>query len=426
MYLYKFLKSNQQLIFLISYLIIGYIPRLGAVDNIAPQWLILSILNGTCLVYLLVTNNHKNLLNPFKGVTSKSLLIFLLFCLISLTYSININETIINISRVFNVVVMFFNCIILLSQIKNTFLIISILLTIGLGYEIYRSLLGYFDLISMTNYNFSYSYLLQGVTGNKNVTSASIAIKLPFVVYLFYEIKNKFFKSLFVFIIFITFFNLILLGSRAIYVSISIYIFSYVILILIKFRGKKFLKHLAVPVIPLIVAILFSFVSLQRNNTANVFSRIQTIDLNEESTSQRIRFYGHALDYIFNNPIRGLGLGNWKIKSIEYDSKNMRNYIVPYHVHNDLLEIGTEIGLIGLLFYVIFLFSPFINTILQILKHEGESTVNFGIALIGAFIVYLVDANLNFPNARVIMQLSLVLVATTSLFYTKKFQLNED
>ena len=68
----------------------------------------------------------------------------------------------------------------------------------------------------------------------------------------------------------------------------------------------------------------------------------------------------------------------------------------------------------------------FINTILQILKHEGESTVNFGIALIGAFIVYLVDANLNFPNARVIMQLSLVLVATTSLFYTKKFQLNED
>ena len=36
-----------------------------------------------------------------------------------------------------------------------------------------------------------------------------------------------------------------------------------------------------------------------------------------------------------SNPIFGAGLGNWKLKSIDYDAKDIVGYIVPYHAHSD-------------------------------------------------------------------------------------------
>ena len=38
-----------------------------------------------------------------------------------------------------------------------------------------------------------------------------------------------------------------------------------------------------------------------------------------------------------NNPFLG-GIGNWKIISLKYDAENIKNYIIPYNAHNDVLE----------------------------------------------------------------------------------------
>ena len=38
----------------------------------------------------------------------------------------------------------------------------------------------------------------------------------------------------------------------------------------------------------------------------------------------------------------GYGIGNWRIYSIEADSKQMASYIVPYFAHNDFLEVFVE------------------------------------------------------------------------------------
>ena len=49
------------------------------------------------------------------------------------------------------------------------------------------------------------------------------------------------------------------------------------------------------------------------------------------------------------------GLGNWKLKSIEYDSKNIEGYIVPYHAHSDFIQLGAELGVIGFSLFRVFL-----------------------------------------------------------------------
>ena len=75
------------------------------------------------------------------------------------------------------------------------------------------------------------------------------------------------------------------------------------------------------------------------------------------SLIQRINFYSHAVNSIFKNPFLGVGLGNWKIKSIDLNKENIIGYSIPYHVHNDYLEIGAEIGIVGLGIYIaIFIF----------------------------------------------------------------------
>ena len=96
----------------------------------------------------------------------------------------------------------------------------------------------------------------------------------------------------------------------------------------------------------------------------------------------------------------GVGLGNWKFKSIEYD-KNMSGYVVPYHAHSDFIQLGAELGVLGFCSYLgVFLLALFFS--LKILfkiniKKEERIFIYFTLTSLG---VYFIDANLNFPIAR--------------------------
>ena len=77
----------------------------------------------------------------------------------------------------------------------------------------------------------------------------------------------------------------------------------------------------------------------------------QMMDLN-----QRLRYYEDVLN-IWPQPILGVGLGNWKFKSIDYDKKDILGYTVPYHAHSDFIQLGAELGiLLDFLYLTIFLF----------------------------------------------------------------------
>ena len=97
-------------------------------------------------------------------------------------------------------------------------------------------------------------------------------------------------------------------------------------------------------ILPAILVVIFSNIqSSTFNITENVQSRISSIDINEYSTNSRIRYFSHAISSIFDRPL-GVGLGNWQIESIEADSQDIKSYIVPYHVHNDFLELSADVS----------------------------------------------------------------------------------
>lgn len=411
-------KEHLIISILFLYFIAGYVPNFNAADEIAPQWLYLSYLNLFTILsipFIKVTFNFKSIINSWP---IKLFLTFVIWNAISYFYAINKNETLIELTRWINILIALINTSYLLSQIKDPSKWIVYLMLFAFTTEFSYSFYQYIQFTKYFDYNFSFANDIKGITANKNITSASITSKLPFILLII--LSNNKLLSLIARILFIIgLYTILLLSARASYISIfGLIFFSILIFSIRDYKQRKFLllKQQA----PLVLFLFFSVmlastIILGKGNNASIAERITTINIEDKSASQRIRFYGHAITQLKQNPIIGVGLGNWKIKSIDYDRMDMDNYVVPYHVHNDFLQIGTEIGIIGLLLYLsIFIFIG-INCFKKSIDLNNQYSweyLTIGLSLM----VYFIDANLNFPHARVINQVVFIFLIT--LFIT--------
>tara|TARA_A100001011_G_scaffold399513_1_gene508518 strand:+ start:1866 stop:2468 length:603 start_codon:yes stop_codon:yes gene_type:complete len=146
----------------------------------------------------------------------------------------------------------------------------------------------------------------------------------------------------------------------------------------------------------LMLSYALSLFALGSDNSANAANRIQTINFEETSTNTRLRYYSYAVDEIISNPLIGVGYGNWKIVSIDRDKENILSYVVPYTMHNDFLEVAVELGLLGLLLFLLIFLIPVYKLVQIVINKESI----FAILLLSSLAVYMIDANLNFPSLR--------------------------
>ena len=403
-------KVNLRFLFLIAYLFIEFIRYGGAADFNQFLFYYLSILNTVIASYILL--NLDEYKTKLKFLSKKTFFYlyggFVLWGMLSYFYAINTSEVIIKSSLWISSFVVFVNCFILFK--KSDFKTIASIFSILLILEVYSSFSAYWEIEKFMSYNFNQNSLLRGVTGNRNLTSLVFCLKIPFLLYFLNETSNKYLKLLsFIFMIW-AIYTLILLGSRSSY----IYFFVIIVISIIynTFKNHKSLKEIFRNQ-NLLYSFLFAFILFSmfvgNQNSSSISSRISTIDFEETSTQQRLRFYSYGLNHIKNNIFIGVGLGNWKIKSIDYDSKNMTSYIVPYYLHNDFLEVGTELGIIGFLLYggmffylIVYLIK---NIFLNIFKNTSKSIPLYILFL--CIIVYFIDSNLNFPHGRAISQVTI-------------------
>jgi len=264
---------------------------------------------------------------------------------------------------------------------------------------------------------------LKGFAGNKNITSASIAFKIPFAYLLLKKSKNIIVKTLLIILIVFGFFNLIVLSSRAILVSYSIVLLFLISTLLIvnakKLKYLNIIKQVSVFILPIIIALIF-FKTNNTDQNLNVTSRVSSINTSDVSATTRLRYYKKGLEYFIENPIAGAGIGNFQLISIKLDSDNIESYIVPYVAHNDFVEVFTELGLFGGLAYLLFVLSIAIYLIRLFFKLNDEVERVQIIFLSMPFIIYFIDANLNFPQYRPIMQIAFLIYSVLVFKFYKK------
>ena len=156
---------------------------------------------------------------------------FLVWASLSVFYALNRVEVIVNLSRQFSVFFMIANMAILSYKIKNINNLFSIIITVILTIESIVLINDAFEMINSSG--IINSGQLKGVTANRNITAFSIALKIPFVLYLLRYIKSFKLKLLLNCVILtLGILDILIIQSRASYLAlvlISDIHFSYLI-----------------------------------------------------------------------------------------------------------------------------------------------------------------------------------------------------
>jgi hypothetical protein len=154
--------------------------------------------------------------------------------------------------------------------------------------------------------------------------------------------------------------------------------------------------------LPLVLALVLNQILIS-DKGADALSRAATISVstNDGSVNQRLRYYEDVLTHITKNPIMGVGIGNWKLTSIDYDKQDITGYVVPYHAHSDFIQLGAELGFVGFLLYLgVFLFAAYFAFVILLKSDLDTDNKWFVFFMLTGLGVYFIDANLNFPIAR--------------------------
>ena len=409
------MKFNFNFLFLALYLIIGFIPNIDSVDRIATHYLYLNIVSFLSITFFLFKTPKLNIRKLI--LMNRPFLLFLIFgiwALISISYSINFNESIISVFRLFTVITATFMIYLHLVQVQNLkYVFISILFPI-IVIEILIPSVKFLEIASNIEYSFKYSNDLKTFTPNKNITAAIITSHIGF----FFILKNylKKFEWLFLLLISIGSAVVVFLSARASIIGLILSLF--LIYFITFFKKKENISFVNRVCLSVILGFFVSNLYLGDSNTASLQSRLTSINSDDDSSQQRIRFYTHGINHLLKNPFLGVGIGNWKSKSIEYDNKDIKNYTVPYHLHNDFLQYGTETGVIGMFLYALIFLVLLIINIKRI-----ESNYFLSASLIISLTVLFIDSNLNFPHHRPIMMILFgLIISLTELNRTREFE----
>jgi len=85
----------------------------------------------------------------------------------------------------------------------------------------------------------------------------------------------------------------------------------------------------------------------------------------EQSVSERFMLWERATDVIKAKPFLGVGINNYSKVHHKYDTRKDTR-VKGYYAHNGYLQLGAEIGLIGLSFFMLFLLLFFRKVITQL------------------------------------------------------------
>lgn len=415
--------SIGSILFTLLYLLVHFIPDLGGADVMGAQWLYSSVLDLVVLGFIFL--NKTKYKEAIQAIYSyKFTLLFsglVIWAMGSYFYALNPTETLVTLARLITTYIIFINVSILFykQDVEKVFNIVAYIVGFILLYDAVY-VISTFNNNVKTNFDPSIGSIT-GNHGNKNVMAASLLIKFPFVIWIIVRSKVLV-RFLCSFVLLLGTIALFLLSTRSTFVGLAIIIFIFSATT-IYFREKKDIKEslgrIVFFVLPVVLAFFISNLLIANaTDTAEesivngaVTARIQSIKLENNASSGRLHLWEGAIDYATKHPFVGAGYGNWKLASIPYEKEFTNDLFVPYHSHNDFLEMFADLGIVGgLCFGLMFLLFP----IYAFTVWRNKDAKSFHLPATISFMAvtcYAVDAFLNFPAERTAMQTMLAISA---------------
>lgn len=268
-------------------------------------------------------------------------------------------------------------------------------------------------------------YEINSLFGHKNLFSSIIFLCLPFLIYSIITTK-KTIKYLSIFVSVISLALLVFIQTKAVLLAIII---GGGISVLVLFNSLKINKNIK---ISSIVSLLFMLVLLGYLGKNKL-----TLLSNNDTVQERILLWTNTWQMIKENPVFGVGGGNWQLFFPKYGLQNFMqtNYLISdgyttfQRPHNDFLWVWSELGILALLAYI----SVFVFAIYYAIKNIQQETetkdkiikAGFLMAIIGYIFIALVDFPLERSEHQFFIFLIIAMVCTqyfTNLKTTKTFK----
>ncbi|MCL4392767.1 O-antigen ligase family protein [Patescibacteria group bacterium] len=287
-------------------------------------------------------------------------LAFIIFCIISLFFTINFYTSILYFLYYlsgFFILILSFD---ILSDIKTVRWFFGILLFIA----------SVFTLYSIYNYIIGYDVRLTGTLLSPDIAAGFLLFIIPISLYFTIAYKSTFSRlmSIFLSILFIT--ALYITFSRGAYISFLIEMIIMLI-VLYKYFFKKKLQY----IILILITILFSFsLSLLHSSVSNriSLSHISSVTsgtVQSLSVNDRLDVYEKSIELTFVKPIFGFGIGTFGEVFLKYQN---RPWVYFKYTHNQYLEMFVEGGIIGGGIFLLFFSYLFLKGIIDIYRKRGD------------------------------------------------------
>jgi putative inorganic carbon (hco3(-)) transporter len=402
-------KLSYSIIILLYAVVPVFTPNFSTIDSNGPKFLALAVLNLLSYLYLLSQKDLKTNQTGQNEFFTKSFgflyVLFLIFSLLSFIKSINILESIMQFAKTFTVFSSVFILFIFiktdkrfLRQLMVILLLVLLIDCLSVFYNIYLFVIGSLKKIDE----------VKSIYSNKNILASAIFVKIPIAIW-FHLYGQGNWKRVGLVILLFAFLGILFISARAFYVGLILLTLVYLIFIGIRYiqtRDRNFIKIFIQYSAALLIAVLiFSLIqatlypSKKGQFETNISERMKSIT-GDIGSSGRIPFWLNTLELIKENPLMGVGTGNWKIAELKMENQMITSYIYMYKCHNDFLEITSETGLLGAITFIWLFLFPVLLFVKKIMNKANDDVYQYLLVPVFGILCYGVDAFFNFPSDR--------------------------
>ena len=393
----------------------GYVtvitPNWMAFDSNATKFYTFAILNLVVVALVFFVKEFRErtqvLFGFFTNKIGIAYSLIMVMALLSFSKAINTEEAILHFFKIFTAFSAAWMVSALVIYYKEGIVVLALAMTILLCYDFLVAMDGIKGVIKGTATDLA----IKGSYSNKNILASAIFIKIPFAVWLFYFRRENYLRLIGAVGLTLGTLAVFFMSTRTFYLATILTVVIFVIYGAIDFfilkrreTGVKVLIHVGLVVIAFgIFSFVQNYLYPQEVRQSTSFGARLAEVANQENQSNNLRktaWVITATDMIPNDPLLGVGIGNWKVRFLQYENSYSPHYIYMYKNHNDFLELTAEVGIFGgLAFVAIFLLAAFYFIKGTYKNKNSEQEQWFFLPLFGLF-AYSFDAFFNFPQDR--------------------------
>ena len=205
---------------------------------------------------------------------------------------------------------------------------------------------------------YSMTKIAYSTLGNTSYVSGLMIFDIYFALILAFRSGNRYLKALYLLCIPVLFGGMIMAGTRGAYIGLGLSILLFFGLVVLFVKNKKLRIASVAATILFIIGVSLVFVYQQSDFVQNsrFLRRLTDIKANAGTLQTRLVSWKAAWLDFPNHPFLGTGYGNYAISFDKFFDPTFYNYSKgdTYfdHAHNNLVDIASTTGLVGLAAYL--------------------------------------------------------------------------